>query len=154
MERKREPYPVSTLCELKDNIDTNPDYQRPAVWKISNKQLLIDTIIRGLDVPKFYWKQIDEDHFEVIDGQQRIRTIWEFHDNKFKLAKDADPIDGEEIKDKFYKDLSIKMKKKFTMYLIDVVIVYNTKDDEEIREMFLRLQNGITLKSQEKRMFY
>ena len=151
MERKREPYPVSTLCELKDNIDTNPDYQRPAVWKISNKQLLIDTIIRGLDVPKFYWKQIDEDHFEVIDGQQRIRTIWEFHDNKFKLAKDADPIDGEEIKDKFYKDLSIKMKKKFTMYLIDVVIVYNTKDDEEIREMFLRLQNGITLKSQEKR---
>ena len=77
MERKREPYPVSTLCELKDNIDTNPDYQRPAVWKTSNKQLLIDTILRGLDVPKFYWKQIDEDHFEVIDGQQRIRTIWE-----------------------------------------------------------------------------
>ena len=111
MERKREPYPVSTLCELKDNIDTNPDYQRPAVWKTSNKQLLIDTILRGLDVPKFYWKQIDEDHFEVIDGQQRIRTIWEFHDNKFKLAKDADPIDGEEIKDKLYKDLSIKMKK-------------------------------------------
>ena len=46
MERKREPYPVSTLCELKENIDTNPDYQRPAVWKTSNKQLLIDTILR------------------------------------------------------------------------------------------------------------
>ena len=151
MERKRESYPITTLCELKDNIDTNPDYQRPLVWKNSNKQLLIDTILRGLDIPKFYWKQIDEEHFEVIDGQQRIRTIWEFYDNKFKLAKDADPITNEEIKDKFYKDLPIKLKKKFTMYLIDIVIVYNVQDDEEIREMFLRLQNGITLKAQEKR---
>ena len=151
MKRKRDPYPIFTLCELKDHIDTSPDYQRPLVWPLSNKQLLIDTIFRGLDIPKFYWKEIDEDHFEVIDGQQRIRTIWEFHDNKFKLAKDTDPVDGEEIKDKYYKDLSPKMKKKFTMYQIDVVTVYDSQDDEEIREMFLRLQNGVTLKAQEKR---
>ncbi len=151
MEKKKETYPIATLCELKDNIDTAPDYQRPLVWKTSNKQLLIDTILRGLDIPKFYWKQIDSEHFEVIDGQQRIRTIWEFYDNKFKLPKDADPIDGEEIKDKFYKDLPIKLKKKFTIYSLDVVVVYNVEDDEEIREMFLRLQNGITLKAQEKR---
>jgi len=151
MQRKREPYPISTLCELKENIDTSPDYQRPLVWPVSNKQLLIDTVLRNLDIPKFYWKQVDEEHFEVIDGQQRIRTIWEFHNNQFKLAKDADPVDGEDIKDKFYKELSIKMKKKFTMYLIDVVIVYDSHDDEAIREMFLRLQNGVTLKAQEKR---
>tara|TARA_B110000881_G_C18539853_1_gene497917 strand:+ start:78 stop:1301 length:1224 start_codon:yes stop_codon:yes gene_type:complete len=151
MKRKRDPYPIFTLCELKDHIDTNPDYQRPSVWPLSNKQLLIDTVFRGLDIPKFYWKEIDEDHFEVIDGQQRIRAIWEYHDNKFKLAKDTDPVDGEEIKDKYYKDLSPKMKKKFTMYQIDVVTVYDSKNEDEIREMFLRLQNGISLKSQEKR---
>ncbi len=151
MKRKRDPYPIFTLCELKDHIDTSPDYQRPLVWPLSNKQLLIDTIFRGLDIPKFYWKEVDEDNFEVIDGQQRIRTIWEFHDNKFKIAKDADPIDGEEIKDKYYKDLSPKMKKKFTMYQIDVVTVYDAQNDDEIREMFLRLQNGVTLKAQEKR---
>jgi hypothetical protein len=151
MKRKRDPYPIFTLCELKDHIDTNPDYQRPPVWPLPNKQLLIDTVFRNLDIPKFYWKEIDEDHFEVIDGQQRIRAIWEFYDNKFKLAKDADPVDGEEIKDKYYKDLSPKMKKKFTMYPIDVVTVYDSKNEDEIREMFLRLQNGVTLKSQEKR---
>jgi len=60
MKRKRDPYPIFTLCELKDHIDTNPDYQRPPVWPLSNKQLLIDTVFRNLDVPKFYWKEIDE----------------------------------------------------------------------------------------------
>ena len=55
--------------------------------------------------------------------------------------------DKGEIKDKYYKDLSPKMKKKFTMYPIDVVTVYDSKNEDEIREMFLRLQNGVTLKS-------
>ena len=119
MERKRESYPITTLCELKDNIDTNPDYQRPLVWKNSNKQLLIDTILRGLDIPKFYWKQIDEEHFEVIDGQQRIRTIWEFYDNKFKLAKDADPIINEEIKDTIVLPLPTSPCRSLNILLFD-----------------------------------
>jgi len=44
MKRKRDPYPIFTLCELKDHIDTNPDYQRPSVWPLSNKQLLISLL--------------------------------------------------------------------------------------------------------------
>ena len=151
MNRKREPYPLSTLCGLKNNIDTRPDYQRPAVWKLSNKQLLVDTILRGYDIPKFYWKENNKDNFEVIDGQQRIRTIWDFHENKFKLAKDTVQIDDEDISNKYYKDLSINMRKKFDMYLIDVVIVYDVEKDDETREMFLRLQNGIPLRAQNKR---
>ena len=35
-------------------IDTNPDYQRPAVWTRAQKQLLIDSMLRDYDVPKFY----------------------------------------------------------------------------------------------------
>ena len=151
MNRKREPYPLSTLCGLKNNIDTRPDYQRPAVWKLSNKQLLVDTILRGYDIPKFYWKENNKDNYEVIDGQQRIRTIWDFHENKFKLAKDIDQIDDEDISNKHYKELSINMRKKFDMYLIDIVIVYDVEKDDETREMFLRLQNGMPLRAQNKR---
>jgi hypothetical protein len=151
MDKKREPFPVSTLCGLKENIDTRPDYQRPLVWKLSTKQLLIDTILRGYDIPKFYCKEIKKDNYEVVDGQQRIRTIWDFHDNKFKLPKDCDPIEDNVVAGKSYSELSVSMKKKFDMYLIDVVILYNVENDEEIKEMFLRLQNGITLKAQEKR---
>ena len=139
MDKKREPFPVSTLCGLKENIDTKPDYQRPLVWKLVNKQLLMDTILRGYDIPKFYWKENKKDSYEVVDGQQRIRAIWDFQDNQFKMPKDSDPVEDNDIADKFYNELPVSMKKKFDMYLIDVVILYNVENDEEIREMFLRL---------------
>ena len=151
MRKRKETFALATLCGLKDNIDTNPDYQRPLVWKLTNKQLLVDTILRDLDIPKFYWKENKKDNYEVVDGQQRIRTIWSFHQNEFKLPKDADPIDGEDISNKFYKDLSVNLKRKFDMYQIDIVIVFDVQNSDQIREMFWRLQNGITLRAQEKR---
>lgn len=62
---------------MRARIDSNPEFQRPAVWTVSQKQLLIDTILRGYDIPKMYWRRISTgpDRFEVVDGQQRLRTI-------------------------------------------------------------------------------
>jgi len=151
MEKKIDRWPLATVCGLKENINTKPDYQRPLVWKLTNKQLLIDTILRGYDIPKFYLKENKKDNYDVVDGQQRIRTMWDFQDNKFKMPKDSEPIEDNDIADKLYSELPVSMKKKFDMYLIDLVVLYNVENDEEIREMFLRLQNGITLKAQEKR---
>jgi hypothetical protein len=34
----------------------------------------------------------DDQHRQVVDGQQRLRTIWGFIDGAFSLARDADPI--------------------------------------------------------------
>ena len=45
----------------------------------------------------------------------------------------------------------LKLKKKFNAYNLDVIIVYEVTDEEEVRDMFQRLQNGVTLKAQEKR---
>ena len=61
---------LPTVFGRKDNIDTQPDYQRPPVWSTSQKRLLIDTILRNYDIPKMYWRQISEkpDKYEVVDG--------------------------------------------------------------------------------------
>jgi hypothetical protein len=105
--------------------------------------------------PKFYWRQVkrtDDIQYEVIDGQQRLRAIWEFAANDFPLAKDADPINGFDIRGKTFRDLPLEVTEMFDTYSIDVVVVMDaTDDDEEVRDMFLRLQNGTTLKAQEKR---
>lgn len=146
------PWPLSTTYKLKDRIDTNPDYQRPAVWTVPQKQLLMDTILRGFDIPKLYLRQVatSPDKYEVVDGQQRLRAIWGYMNEEYSLAKDADPIDGITIAGKKYSELDIDISTKLDTYTLDFEIITETSE-EEVREMFLRLQNGTTLKAQEKR---
>ena len=66
------------------------------------------------------------------------------------MAKDAEPVDGIEIKGQKYDELDDDIKDKIDCYNLDFVILDGVTEDE-IREMFLRLQNGTSLKAQEKR---
>lgn len=155
MKSNKKPWPLKTVHGIRERIDTNPDFQRPAVWSKSQKQLLVDTILRDYDVPKFYWRKIGSkpDKYDVVDGQQRLRALWEFFDGKFKLPKDSDSIDDMEIAGCTYDDLPDELRMKFDVYALDVVVLEDT-DEDEVREMFLRLQNGTSLKAQEKRNAY
>jgi len=152
MDIQKKSWSMLSVCGFKSRIDTNPDFQRPAVWSVSQKQLLIDTILRGYDIPKLYWRKVSTtpDKYEVVDGQQRLRTIFEFHGGSFAMAKDAEEIDGISIAKLRYEELPEELRLRFDTYNLDVVILTAT-DDDEVREMFLRLQNGTTLKAQEKR---
>jgi hypothetical protein len=155
MQSNKKPWPLSTVYGIRDRINTNPDFQRPAVWGKGQKQLLIDTILRDYDVPKLYWrkKSSKPDTYDVVDGQQRLRAIWEFFNGDFKLQKDADMLDGEVIAGCSYEELPDEARMHFDVYPLDVVVLEDT-DEDEIREMFLRLQNGTSLKAQEKRNAY
>lgn len=147
---KKATWPLFTLSRKRGKIDTNPDYQRPAVWTRAQKQLLIDSILRDYDVPKIYLHEKDNDTYDVIDGQQRIRAIWSYYDDEFALPKDADPVNGYAVANKKYSELDMDVATIIDSYNLDFVIL-DTKNEDEIREMFLRLQNGTTLKAQEKR---
>ena len=152
MDISKKPRSLLSVCGYKNRIDTNPDFQRPAVWSLGQKQLLIDTILRGYDIPKLYWRKLVKtpEQYEVVDGQQRLRAIFEFHGGEFSLAKDADDIDGIVVAKMHYEDLSEELRHRFDNYDLDVIVLTDTSEDE-VREMFLRLQNGTSLKAQEKR---
>jgi len=150
MDISKKPWPVVSVCGIQNCIDTNPDFQRPPVWSRSQKQLLIDTILRSYDIPKLYWRKIAKDKYDVVDGQQRLRAIFEYHAGDFPLGKDSDPIEGVDPSGMRYKDLPHELLLKFDTYSLDVIVLSET-DEEEVREMFLRLQNGTTLKAQERR---
>lgn len=155
MKTNKKPWPIATLSNAKgvrQRVDTNPDFQRPAVWTTAQKQLLIDTILREYDVPKMYWRKLSgtPDRYEVVDGQQRLRAIWGFVDGDFKLPKDAEPVDGIAVAGRGYEMLQDDLRVRFDTYALDIVVLEDT-DEDEVREMFLRLQNGTSLKAQEKR---
>ena len=63
------------------------------------KQLLVDSILRDYDIPKLYWRKVGSkpDTYDVVDGQQRLRAIWEFFDCGFTLPKNSDLIDGNDV---------------------------------------------------------
>lgn len=155
MKSNKKPWPVGTVSSkrgVRERIDTNPDFQRPAVWSTSQKQLLVDTILRDYDVPKLYWRKLagKPDRYDVVDGQQRLRAIWAFVDGEFKLPSQADPVNGFEVAGCGYETLPDDLRVQFDTYPLDVVVLEDT-DEDEVREMFLRLQNGTSLKAQEKR---
>jgi len=152
MEVNKRPWPILPVCNIKSRIDTNPDFQRPPVWSTGQKQLLIDTILRGYDIPKFYWRKTSSapETYAVVDGQQRLRAIFDFQAERISLPRDADPIDGVAVASMKYLQLPEELRLRFEMYTLDVVVLSDTSEDE-VREMFLRLQNGTSLKAQEKR---
>jgi hypothetical protein len=152
MELNKDKWPLSTIFGIKESIDTNPDYQRPAVWSLTQKRLLIDTILRGYDIPKMYWRKTGKkpNRYEVVDGQQRLRAIWGFMAGEYNLGKDAELVDEHDMRNMSYDTLPHELRKSFDIYPLDVIVMSET-DEEEVREMFLRLQNGTSLKAQEKR---
>lgn len=150
MKRYPEPKLVGSLCSEIEKIDLSPDYQRNQVWKKEQKQLLIDTIFKGFDIPVIYTRIIEHDKYEVevADGQQRITALIDFINNKIKLP-DETKYKDENLAGKKYKDLTEEQKRVFENYSLNIIKLDAT--DKEIREMFKRFQNGTPLKNQEVR---
>jgi len=97
--------------------------------------------------------------FEVIDGQQRIRTILEYMDVKppndhvyrgvwgdcfFSMS------DTPMAKGKKFSQLTANQQIKFKECSLSIMVLEMANIDE-IRDMFLRLQNGTPLSAQQKR---
>jgi len=157
METKIEHWPLLTFKEYENDINPNPTYQRLAVWKPDQKQLLIDSILRKIDIPKLYLRETNAKGFtyEIIDGQQRMRTLWEFLASRFPLSEEADGVlVGDKIFDVAeytYDELPSKLRvERIHKYTLDVVIIQQATEDE-IADLFFRLNNGTPLKPAEVR---
>ena len=139
------------------NITLNPKYQRNPVWSNDHKQYFLSTLFLQLPIPLiFMWKKFDSHRkkniFDVVDGQQRLRAIFDFitpasPTDEIVLSKKYFP----EFEDYRFKDLSAKVQKKILQTNIPIGFIEAT-DDSEIKEMYARLnKNVIKLNKQELR---
>lgn len=126
-----------------DDLIVNQEYQRTSVWGKERKRLLIDSMLRGYSIGTlFLWYRHDKGISEILDGQQRIRTIINFINDGFSIVLNSGRLC-------YYSALPEDVKDNFDNYEISVT-QYRGIDEDEVRQMFLRLQEGVPLNIPEK----
>lgn len=161
-------YPVNNQTTLRtyserNTIKLDPTYQRYGdIWTLEKKQLLIDSIINNYDIPKMYFhvyspkerKKTGID-YAVIDGRQRLETIWKFINGDFPLDKKFAYLKDETVKlsELTYQDIAKdypKIKIIFDSFVLPIIGV-ETDDLDLIDDMFSRLNEAVPLNGAEKR---
>lgn len=135
---------VDKIYKRRDKIEM-PDFQREEVWPESKKQMLVDSILRGWHLPKFYFKKSPDGSYECVDGQQRLNAIFDFYDDKFELAEAAAQTFGGAK----YSDLADDVSDRFDDFEVEIEEIEDASDDD-LEELFRRLQLGTPLNTAEK----
>jgi hypothetical protein len=144
------PVPISTFLLYRDRYMVDPTYQRaPGVWETWREQYLIDSILRGYGIPLVFIHKRDKVEY-IVDGQQRLLTIWRFYDNELELnPKYSGDIMKANGAAKNHSGLLPEYQNRFSQYALGVAYLEDYSD-EEIRSTFRRLQSGKPLSPGEK----
>jgi len=133
-----------------EELDLNPWYQRRAVWTDPQKGYLINTVFEQKPVPTIYIRHTldiekEKSIREVVDGQQRIRSIIGYRNGEFTARH---PSYKEK---KIYADLKGNEKEHFLMTSLSVGYLIGATEPDVI-EIFGRINSvSKTLNAQEKR---
>ena len=137
---------------MRDRLDLDPPYQRRSVWNQTYKDYFIDTVLLGYPAPAiFLYEEIEPDGltmYHVVDGKQRLTALFEFVENIFPVAMDAQVA---ELRDDYFQDLDDDMKRSFWAYQFSVEYI-ERNDQATINNIFDRInRNTAKLSAQELR---
>lgn len=172
MEKRTQSYNLEEITEWMDKKKLTFDYpiqRESGQWDKSQKSLLIDSVLNGYFLPEIYIIREGTEDFapmSVLDGKQRLTTLYEFSQDGFTLSADLDDVtivdvsfgmDRNPIKEertypiakKKFSELDTKLQKVFNKYKLEVKLLAGFTD-EQIEDQFFRLNNGCTFtKSQQ-----
>lgn len=132
-------WPVSELISLydSDRLNLSPPYQRNPVWTAKAQQKLLESILSGKPIPNFFLLKTGKDSYEMIDGQQRARTILGYSRN---LITDHENLT-------FEKRLTQSPNRKqtasqFLDYKLSITVVKEIHDNESVEEYYALLNSS------------
>ena len=146
---------TSLLGQIEDgtvhlrHISERPKFQRRYVWSDRLASRLVESILLNVPIPPCYFAQNQDYRLDVIDGQQRIYSIYRFVKNQFKL-RDLEMLTH--LNGKAFFEIPGPMSRKIETYTLRCVIVTNDSDPDIRFEVFERLNtNTVPLNAQELR---
>ncbi len=120
---------IKDLIDMYDstNLDLNPPYQRNEIWSMQSKKLLINSIKLGFPLPNFFILEKNDHKYEMVDGQQRTRTIIGYFKGFFP-----------DEKQKFYE---ADLYKEFLEYKLSVIYISDLDKSEKIEVFYARVNS-------------
>lgn len=150
-------FTLSGLAQMWKNKDiTIPDYQRKFVWSIKQSSLLIESFLIGLPVPPIFFYIDDENKNLVVDGQQRLLSVFFFFEGYFgheneKGKRQIFRLTGLNDKSPFYNkkfvDLEVKDRRKLENSVLRAINIRQLSpkgENTSVYHIFERLNTGGT----------
>jgi len=131
------------LYGLGGKLTIQPEYQRNYIYADGGgkkEMAVIHSLLNGYPLGLIYFNKVEEDRFEVLDGQQRITSIGRFVTNKFAIMDNGNP--------KNFDSLPTDQRAKI---LESKLLIYECEGTEtEIKQWFETINiAGVPLNSQE-----
>lgn len=151
---------------LDNELDIHPEFQRIYRWTEVQKSRLIESILLGIPLPSFFVAQREDGIWDVVDGLQRLSTIFSFlgiYRNEtgqiepplvLKGTEYLPALEGiawsEEVSPNNF--FSVDLQRAFKREKVDLKIIKKESDDQTKYELFQRLNTfGSSLSDQEVR---
>ena len=144
---------ISLLYQLyqQGQLFLAPEYQRENVWPNQAKAYLIDTILNDRPIPLLFFQRVASAQtgrpaYSVIDGQQRLRAIFEFFEDRFRLTQSDK---NAPYYKKRFSDLPRALQDQIYNYDLTVEEL-SDYSDSEIRDMFARMNRYVVKLSKQE----
>ena len=130
-------------------LSERPTFQRKSVWPKALQSRLLESILLNVPIPQCYLSQNNDFELDVIDGQQRLLSIYMFVDNQIALS---DLTVLTEINGSRFYELPSQMQRKIRTHTLRCVVITNESHPEIKFDVFQRLNsNTVPLNAQELR---
>jgi len=150
-------FTVSSIIDKinRGKVDLRPSYQREYVWTVRTASKLIESLLLNIPVPTMFFHEVKSGKLEVVDGKQRLTSIWSFVQNEFPGGQ-AFKLSGlevyHELNGKTFDELNETFQEIILDYPLNVHTISKTSQPDFVFEVFERLNMGATqLNEQELR---
>ena len=102
-------------------LDVRPAYQREYIYPDKDRDEVIRSVQKGFPINVMYWAKVSDDHYELMDGQQRTISIC-----RYAAAKDMDDLHPYEccyaVDDLYFFNLPADKKDDILDYVLDIYV--------------------------------